>query len=258
MTWKLEQNEIKTYPRNPLKIVIVRVDFEPIDLINDQEKWDLFVAKTENIFSKPQDVQRDHYMVNLAESKLEHIVFQEKSFHVESKSLEMLLADNHMTIHSNDHVSHKDVNPIFCEYLKHLQDTYNVQISQLGVRYINRINRLEIESDLGKEVAWSNLIAPGLQQSVSGLLCDDEETETFTEIDDKTSTYGRLKLRYGYRNIESKRDFYLDFDRYIEALPGETIDNIPTLLDCFVREIYSSFCKTINQTLVDWMKEGEQ
>jgi uncharacterized protein (TIGR04255 family) len=253
MTWSFPKMEHARFERNPLVAVVVQLRFHPIlkiaDRVSDfQEKirpaFPVFLEGTSELVSfKPPDI------VNVRKER-------QFSFQKEDGACSILLGVGALSLENRRHTGHA----AFLKEVKLAVDALNevykpIKPNRLGLRYINLIDKEHISRDLGRDVAWEELITEEFLR-MPAELADLDSTLFANEISSRVNG-GSLTLRYGLlpRDERGGVHFRFDADRYCEDLFDVT--TVMDKLFSFVADVYSPFAMMAGPTLRQWMKPLE-
>lgn len=248
MTWVLRKTGHEKFERNPLVAVVVQLRFHPVLKIADRiadfqdrvrARFPVFVEGTSELVSfKPPD------QVHVRKE-------QQFSFRKEDEAASILLGVEALALENRRHTGHRsflDDVKLAVESLVEIYRPINPQ--RLGMRYINIVDREQIGQDLGRDVAWTDLVDEEFLRIPAGL-SDLEATQFSTEISSKVDE-GALTLRYGILSDKDNRvHFRFDTDRYIDGLLE--VETVMNRLHSFVDDIYAPFAAMVGPALREWM-----
>lgn len=138
-----------------------------------------------------------------------------------------------------------------------LNESFNVSLNFLGLRYINNINDPKITENIGE------YINPDLSNMnlINNLEKNDEElVQIFTKLNFRKENY-LLTLQYGLFNpnfpeVLSDKSFILDYDCVCNDI--SSIEEIKPNLKAMNKFIFNKFDYSITQKLLDLMKYGRR
>jgi len=131
----------------------------------------------------------------------------------------------------------------------------SVTTTRLGLRYVNQIDQVQIQSELGRATTWQLLVSDRFLSVPTGLANLDDATLFACEVASPLDR-GALVARYGLLRDgpDARTKFRLDLDRYLDV-PFEARD-ISGLLTSFSDDIFSLFVTAMGSDMRIWM-EGE-
>lgn len=251
MTWSLSAPEHTVFPRNPLVVVVAQLRFHPILKVADRladfqdvvrERFPAFQVRASRTveFREPVglDVRDEQQFVFLSADGLTTLYLSPTSLGFDCRA----------------HHERADLHHDFGLAMRALLAAHkSVAPTRLGLRYVNAIHRERIERDLGRPVAWSELVTPSFRR-VPGDAPLDESTQFASEVTSGTGGLGQLTARCALVSPPGStgREFRLDFDRYAES--GVTADTVDSLLTSFADDIYALFRSAAGPGLEEWMR----
>ncbi len=253
MVWKLTPKEHRVYPRNPLVAVVADLRYHPILKIGS--KVPDFQEAVRSVFTEYQEQPQQFVTVQpfglmQVSQGMAHI------FRKSSGTAALSLTTTSLTLDSRRHASRDQLISEACLGFDGLLGLYSpVNAIRFGLRYINVIDRQEINLALGRKVAWTDLITPTFFSVPSGL-ADEHGTLYGVEVSSPMDE-GGLTVRYGLMQDpkDGREKFRFDSDRYVDA-PVEQ-SQIRALLARFADDIYSVFMEAKAPALEEWMEKGD-
>jgi uncharacterized protein (TIGR04255 family) len=129
--------------------------------------------------------------------------------------------------------------------------------TRLGLRYVNIIQRQQVEEDLQRKLDWSDLLSSGFSSVPNGIANVDNETSYVVEISSPCPC-GKMTVRYGVLpeglNGVKGQHFRLDTDRFLDT--DLKLDDVPNILEVFSLDIFNVFMQAAGSALVEWMGRG--
>lgn len=253
MPWVLPEHEHRKFERNTIALTVAQLRFHPI--LKIRERLPAF-----------QDGIRVRYP-GFRTQKVQDVVIEPEGIRVgEQEQFQFLTADSSATVslgsaalslENRRHQHHGAFIQDFKIGLDALQSVFSpVSPTRLGLRYINVIDRERISKDLGRDLAWTELIQASFLNIPHGL-ASLEGTQFSSEISSAIGN-GEMTVRHGLlRDPGSDRvHFRLDVDRYTQETfePDATLE----MLESFASNIYSIFMSATGEGLREWMnRQGD-
>jgi uncharacterized protein (TIGR04255 family) len=251
MVWNVPPQEHKVFERNPLVAVVVELRFHPVLKISDRIAD--FQDRVRATFPVFQEVLRQ--LVNLGPvAPIE--VRNERMFNLTKgdESATLTLSTSSLALESRLH-EHRNIFIADAKVgIDALVETFGPIVpTRLGLRYVDIIDREQIEKALGRPTSWDALLSERFLSIPTGL-ADLSDTLFACEVASSVPSGGRQTVRYGLVEDADKRVKYrLDVDRYIEERvePGALVP----LLGAFADDIYAVFAAAMGPALSEWMEE---
>lgn len=253
MTWDINPCEPLEYQRNPLVLVVARIDFEPISAM--EESLEAFKAFASQNKLDHQSKEKKFVKINATQEEVEFGDIEQHIFTKEGSSVELILTNHSLTLKTEEHKNHKATYRIFQKYTQYLFDLQDsIQVHRIATRYVNEIDIYNISNDLAQNLSWSDLVHKDLSENHSKLLKTMPDS-SYSELEDDVEHGGKLKLRYGYETSEELSLFYIDFDRYLVVEEHANMDpeRINVILGGFAKDIYCLFNRVAGDQLKEWM-----
>lgn len=255
MGWKIEKSEATRYKRNALKQVVCQIVFQPILKIQKDVGIEDFQDLIRARFPEYQSEKVRSIKINAADPG--DVEIGEMSVHkfVRPDDVSSLqLAADTVSIEYQKHNNHEPILADVALALDALQKVYgSVSIKRLGLRYINVVDKAQLEKDLSEELEWSDLIEQQFLL-VPHEVVDLDDSRFLNEITGKFDP-GYLTLKYGIladKAAEGRNTFRFDIDRYeTGALKTDEIEN---KIKNFVHDTYSVFALAMGDKLKKWME----
>lgn len=247
MSWKLQEGDHYHYERNPLRVVIAQLRFQPILRISKDVADFQDLVRTE-FPSYRTKTERE------VKANLENFEVREEDFFIFSDDDQrtLSLTNAHMTLESPQYRHHEEFIQKFSLGLSALTSLFEpIKSTRLGLRYVNIIDKARIERDLGHEVAWADIVDQKFLELPGGLV-DSNEATFFNEIVSPVEGEGKMFLRYGLRNVEGQ--FVFDMDRFVEG-DGFEVAGASEMLERFSDQCSYLFGQLVTDTLTRWMSD---
>jgi uncharacterized protein (TIGR04255 family) len=251
MSWTVRPQPHKVFQRNPLVAVIVEVRFFPILKLAD--KVADIQDQVRSTFPAFQDVTRQ--LINLQPTgPIE--VRKERLFNFvkPDESSTLSLSTSTLAVESRRH-----------ERREHFISDAKIGIdalikicgpvvpTRLGLRYVDLIDKEEIEKDLGRPTTWPQLVSDRFLAVPTGL-ADLDGTLFACEVGSSMPNGGGQTVRYGLlQDGDKKVRFRLDVDRYVDG-PGDP-SKLVDLLSAFADDVFAVFIAAMGPDLKAWMPE---
>jgi uncharacterized protein (TIGR04255 family) len=253
MAWRIERTEHRVFRRNPLLAVVVDLRFHPVLKLADQVAD--FQDRVRSIF--PVFQEATNQVVSLQPFG-PVAVKHEKLFQFwkVDGSATLTLTTSSLTFESRRHA---DRDALFKEAdvgVRALLGLHSsVTPTRLGLRYVNQIDQIQIQSELGRATTWQQLVSDRFLAVPTGLAELDDATFFTSEVASPFDR-GALVARYGLLRdgVDARTKFRLDLDRYVDV-PFET-GEIGGLLTSFSDDIFSVFVNAMGSDLHIWMEGG--
>lgn len=257
MTWNIQPCDPPTYQRNPLVLVVARIDFLPMQ--NFDERFGEFKEYIEKKLGVHTKALRKHAKISPEEEEVQFWETEEHIFSSEDNETDLLVTNDSLTIRTTKHHSHSETMGEFDLYINKLFEIYkDISVTRIATRYINEIHKQNLEQDLGHELEWSDLINHQFTNNPASLFSKDPAS-TYGEITSDVVTGGQMTIKYGYRTRDNVPYFYFDLDRFVVFDENQLKDNslrpemIKNRLIGFAKDIYCVFSKVAQTKLEDWM-----
>ena len=256
MTWKLPSCDHHVYRRNPIRTVVIQLRFHPILKVGDGVPN--FQEAVRHLFPSFSEGKARHVNLDIQGSGFR---VQEERFYEFSTvdgSAALKLSQGALAFEVKRHQHKEELCSRFGVACSALASAFsNISPTRLGLRYINVLDRQQIESELGRQVSWGELISDGFLPIPNDLL-DLNETLFGSEISSALEP-GTLTLRYGLLReapSEMQPKFRFDVDRYMEAPLDFT--RVGEQVAMFAEDIYRLYQTAILEPVREWMRnEGE-
>jgi uncharacterized protein (TIGR04255 family) len=255
VSWTLPTHPVVTYRRNMLASVIFQLRFQPILKVSSQ-----IAAFQDRIRVRfPRYETHDSQQVEIGASGI--TVKDLETIH-KFQSLDNSEATSlGTTSFSLEYVNHEGREQLFSDVslvIDALRDTYSPIVpTRLGLRYVNIIQRKQVEEDLQRKLDWSDLLSSGFSAVPSGIASLDNETSYGVEVSSPCH-HGKMTVRYGVLpeslNGVKGQHFRLDTDRFIDT--DLKLDDVPRMLEDFSSDIFNVFMQAAGTALIDWMGRG--
>lgn len=253
MAWRIERSEHRVFRRNPLLAVVVDLRFHPVLKLADQVAD--FQDRVRSTF--PVFQEATNQVVSLQPFG-PLAVKQEKLFQFwkVDGTATLTLTTSSLTLESRRHV---DREVLFKEadtgFSALLGLHSSITTTRLGLRYVNRIDKAQIQSELGRSTTWQKLVAGPFMSVPTGLAELDDGTLFTCEVASPFDR-GALVARYGLlrEGPNTPTTFRLDLDRYLDV-PFEARES-SGLLTSFSEDIFSLFVNAMESDLHIWMEGG--
>lgn len=249
MIWNFQHHQHAVYSRNPLVAVIVDLRFSPILKISTGVPE--FQDSVRQAF--PDFVEESARVVNLqALGPIE--VKEDKIFSFLNDSRSKLsLTTGALTLEARGHHDRIKLINDFTAGLRALEASFQpIRSLRLGLRYINILDKGRHETDLQRQIAWSDLVNDPYCNEPTGQGGNDGVFFN-VEVTSPSKKDGQMTLRYGLipEPVARKPVFRFDVDRYKED-PGQ-VSEIPALLEDFSSDIFCAFRSFAGHALIEWM-----
>jgi len=264
VTWLLKEAPNKTFRRNTLAIVVLQLRFHPI--LKVAERIADFQDRVRPRFPGFETVEIQNMEITSVGVQVRNEIAYR--FIAAAEPTVVSLGTSAVSIEYSEHQSREVLLADLEMVLSALDAVYaHVLPKRLGVRYVNLIDKVQISSDLGRSVDWTDLLARNFAQTPGGIAELDEVTTFMVEVA-SPCTHGRMTVRYGIPGKgapvsfgleifpSAERKFRLDTDRYIEG--SFKFTEIRSLANEFTEDIFHLFMTAAGPALVEWMSQGEQ
>ena len=245
-------NNEQVYKNNYLNKVIVRVDFLNPNKVIEKEFPEQIIEITKSNYpiAEPKKVVVEKKEISKNGNK--NIFIDEVTewhFYSKDRQKELVIAPKSIFINFLKYTSYEELKREFQEIIKKYFELFNkVQVSRLGLRYINDItldenNPLNWEAYLNKDIiCLSNFI---------------QEKEYLSRIFSTIlMNYGDFILRFQFGLFNSdfpapikKKSYILDFDAYYQGLQNQD-EIIPNL-----NRYHSKICELFESSITDKLRK---
>lgn len=250
MGWSIPRQEHKVFQRNPLVAVVVELRFYPILKIPAGVAD--FQEEVRRAFPAFQDLTRQ--LVNLSpvgpvELRNERLF----NFHKSDQSTTLTISSSSLVVECRRHERREHYIADMKLGIDALRKTYgDIVPTRLGLRYVDLIDKDQIQADLGRPTTWQALVSERFI-SVPTALADLRDTLFACEVASSMASGGQT-IRYGLvQDTDGRVKFRLDADRYVEGNvdPSRLVD----LLESFADDLFSVFIAAMGPDLKVWMPE---
>jgi uncharacterized protein (TIGR04255 family) len=252
---KIDPQNIK-YPKNFLKSVIFRVDFNPILSIKESLNTN-FHDQIRSAFPKLQ-LQQEHQI--LAEIKDGETTSKTETFNQyllsnENDKRKLTVSTQFIILEILDFTGFVDLKDQIKSVIDNFQKSYSpISVTRLGLRYIN-----EIKIKRGSPYSWDGYINKSLLNLLSSdLIVREETSRIMSQIvykkDDFNTTFSFGIANSEFPNPISRKEFILDYDCYSNEVD---YDKINSLINDFNSNMVILFENSIDDKLRTILK-GEQ
>lgn len=233
------------YKKNFLTQVIVRIDFPfPLAGIRSRLNQD-FVKKIIRFYPIQEPPKVIGISFQLGKGRREKTKRERTNWFFYSKNREekLCISETYMYIDVHEYKSFKELHSHFIYALESLFASYrNVSVNRLGLRYINHIERNEVNPTDWKGYLNTDLL------SIFKVADSKEATSRAFHMLEMNYDNMNLRFQYGMPNPDypapiRKKVFVLDFDAYLRS--DQNKDEIIQNLDSFHRKIESYFERSI-------------
>jgi uncharacterized protein (TIGR04255 family) len=252
MAWKLSPQPHRVFERNPLVAVVVELRYHPI--LKVHAKVPDYQEKVRATFPAFQQVQSQ--TVNLGPAPVNVRYRDSYSFAKADESAMLSLSMESVSLESRRHQRREQLFADLQVGLDALLGVYGpIAATRLGLRYVDIVDRDQIERDLGRPTSWDRLISSRFLSVPAGLT-DLDNTLFACEVA-SPEAYGAQTVRYGLvKDSDGRTKFRLDVDRYVDA-PFESHLVVPSL-GGFADDIFAVFMATAGPDLLTWMRETKE
>lgn len=249
MSWTLSDHPHRVFARNPIVAVVTQLRFDPI--LKVREYVPEFQDAIRQSFPKFEEREAEFLDVSPAGVRVQKAT--EFVFRSRDDVATVVLGTNAVGLDYRIHRQRSDL-------LRHAALAYGKAIellkcspTRLGLRYTNVIDRERINTDLGTELTWGDLIAPAFLNPPSGL-ADLDGTRFAVEVASVLEP-GHMTARYGLLpRLDPKRlVFQLDIDRYRDDTFAQS--DVESCLVRFADDIFRVFRQASGPGLERWMTE---
>lgn len=251
MSWSVPPQEHKVFERNPLVAVVVELRFHPILKVADRiadfqervrDRFPVFQELTSQFVNMgplaPVQV-RSEQLFNLRKQDDSAALSVSKG----ALSLESRRHEDRATFISDAQVG-----------IDALIDLHAPVVpTRLGLRYVDLIDKEQVEADLGRSTEWARLVSEPFLRVPTGL-AGLEGTLFACEVAAPVASGGAMTVRYGLvQDADGRVKYRLDVDRYIE----DAVDpkQIGDMLGRFADDIFAVFMAAMGPDLKAWMPE---
>ena len=252
------------YKKNYLNEVILRIDFPttPLDIKEDLPIEFLKIILKKFPVPETKELSEKSFTFNLVkDSKMdikELDIVKEFWFYNDNKKKSITISKKYIYFNYKtwDKSSYNELESMFQDIVAVLFSKYEVQVTRLGLRYINHI---KIGSPEIAPTEWDGYLNPNV---ISIFDMNDGRFEVLRAFQNLELILSDIKIRfqYGMHNPDYpapivKRLFILDYDGYCEFLQDQKglMDNLKKINE----EIVKLFKKSIGPELEADMKKGE-
>lgn len=253
MSWTVPPQPHKVFVRNPLVAVVVELRFFPILKLGEKAKVADFQELVRGTFPAFHDVTRQ--LVNLGpvapvEVRSERLF----NFMKQDESCTLTLSTSSLAVESRVHESREHFINDAKVGIDALTKTCGPVVpTRLGLRYVDLIDKEQIEKDLGRPTTWPALISERFLAVPTGL-ADLEGTLFACEVGSSMPNGGGQTVRYGLvQDGDKKVKYRLDVDRYLDGVVDPT--KLVDLLKTFADDVFAVFIAAMGPDLKAWMPE---
>jgi uncharacterized protein (TIGR04255 family) len=260
MTWRYPNIEYTEYARNPLISTDIEIRFHPVlDIMEDTSKVAALRALLREKFPEYKLIPNRAVSVSTDGS----LMVKDENQHIFSKdngAISLYLGSESLRISSVAHQNKKTaLDSLTTGHNALLKIFGTISLKRLGVRYVNVINRSDVEKGLGLDsgsLNWTDVIDSSFFSSPSNIV-DLFDSTFMTQMKSNHSNGGELVLRYGLvqSGPSSPVNFRFDIDRFTD----DPCDNQPlaSTIDLFALDIFSLFHTMMGSKLKEWMSIEE-
>lgn len=251
MVWLLKKHDYNVYSRNPLVSVSIELRFHPILKIGQGSAIPEFQDQIRSLFPIYQEgvVQ----VVNLNVSPNVDLR-EEKQYRFldEDRKTDLILSADKLLLSCQNHLNREETLSKFDRGLSALRKVCgDINPLRIGTRYVNQIELVRISNDLGRSLAWEDLIKEDFLRMPADIA--NLKNTTYAMELNAPLDQGGLTLRYGLLKTtpEAENHFQFDSDRYIAE--KFDLDKTNEILNEFVTDIYCLFSEMRGEALEKWM-----
>lgn len=251
MSWSVPPQQHKVFERNPLVAVVVELRYHPILKIADRiADYQERVRATFPVF---QEVTSQH--VNMGplapvEVRTERLFNMRKQDGYSALSV----SKASLSLESRRHESRQNFISDAKVGIDALVELHGPVVpTRLGLRYVDLIDKAQIEQDLGRTTEWSQLVSEAFLQVPTGL-ADFDGALFACEVAAPMTSGGAMTVRYGLvQDADGRVKYRLDVDRYVEGVfdASQLVD----LLGRFADDVFAVFIAAMGPDLRAWMPE---
>jgi uncharacterized protein (TIGR04255 family) len=253
MAWTLPLQPHRVFERNPLVAVVVELRFFPI--LKIPAKVADFQENVRARFPAFQEARRQ--IVTLGPAPVEIRTEQFFTFTRQDESATLTLSTSSLSLESRRHDRRENFIADVKVGLDGLSKACGpIALKRLGLRYVDVIDREQIEKDLGRATSWDRLISARFASVPAGI-ADTNGTLFACEVASPMTSSGAQTVRYGLvKDADTRIKFRLDVDRYREEAvdPGSVV----TSLNSFADDIFAVFVSAMGPDLLEWMPERKE
>lgn len=250
---------MKQYEANTITNAIIRLDFaSPIHPINAELAASVR-STCLKYFEIPDqsEIQSQEFQLSnepgVQSMTMNHSTMTEWCFKGKNSRKELKISQNYLLIEVQDYSTFEDFKNDFIQVFSAFKNEYGeVQISRMGMRYINQI---KLGINKAQSESWHNYWSQYLDVNLLGALAfTDDDSSLAQQMNSCVMNYGdfSLNFQYGmfnpdYPAVAKKPVFVLDTDVYSAGLLG--YEDIVAGLDSFHNRVSEWFEKSITDEL---------
>lgn len=240
-----------SYKKNFLKQVVLKLDFfNPIETLNNDIPKELskVIKKFFPVAEAKQFTTQEIKLVPGNSVVTQESTMREWVFHTKEKDASFTITSKCLFFSYSVYKSFPNVLQHYNEICEYIFKTFeNIQISRLGLRYIN-----DIELNEGAPLDWELYLNKKLLSLIK-LIGDKPLARIFHTIEFNFDDYN-LRYQFGipnpdYPSVIKKKNFVMDFDCYSNGLIETAA--IPGMLNTFHKKIKEWFEKSITASFRD-------
>jgi uncharacterized protein (TIGR04255 family) len=246
MGWLVPPQPHRVFQRNPLVAVVVELRFFPILRVPDQIAY--FQESVRSTFPGFREGLSPLSAPDVREERVFNMLKPDES-------AALTLSTSALVLEARRHKQRENFIADARVGIDALVQVYGpIAPTRLGLRYVNVIDKEQIEKDLGRTTTWPSLISEPFA-SVPASLADLDGTAFLSEVSSPMPT-GAQTVRYGLLpDVDGRLKYRLDVDRYAEA--AVNTGDLVELLQLFADDIFSMFVATMGPDLMAWMPETQ-
>jgi uncharacterized protein (TIGR04255 family) len=253
MSWNVPAQSHKVFVRNPLVAVVVELRFFPILKLAEPALVAAFQERVRGTFPAFQDVNRQ--LINLGPAAPVEVRSERLfNFVKQDESCTLTLSTSSLALESRRHERREHFINDAQVGIEALTSTCGPVVpTRLGLRYVDLIDKEQIEKDLGRPTTWSSLVSERFLTVPTGL-ADLEGTLFACEVGSTMANGGGQTVRYGLvEDSDKKVKFRLDVDRHLSA-PVDA-SKLVELLGTLANDVFAVFIAAMGPDLKAWMPE---
>ena len=251
MPWRLHESVRKTWARNPLVGVTCELRFAPI--LKLEQRIADFQESVRAEFPGFETYDSFRLQIPLGS---EAVAARQKTFRFTKDARIVSVSTSSLALEDRAFQTRDEFVAAFLGPLTVLTSMFSVTPTRLGLRYINLIDRARLARELGRNLAWADVVDGSFLGIPGQLSLDDEDCIFMTEAVAALEP-GHMTVRHGLWRAtpDSAPVFRLDVDRYVAS--GIDLDCMAKTLDGFASDIYNAFTMTAGPALNEWMDSRE-
>ncbi len=248
----------KTYKRNYLSSVFLRLDFDKVELNFLKE----FHKSIEGTFPYLESTTMVNAMVvNMNPKKIQTSDLHKTVwiFHNATKSKKLEISTDNIVMEYKKYINKKDLlNDVSCIFEPFLKAAGIKTINRIGLRYRNEINLNEIKENF----TWDRYISSNLISSLKFIKASKGKNaramgQLVLKYDDADITFNFGLLNNDFPAEVLRKEFILDYDCYSQFPTGTEEGTISKVIERYNKYVDRLFDMSITKLFKEWLNKAK-